>query len=77
MTVVIKRLTLNEGDVWHASIDRMLDRVRPVDTTDVSGRPEQCPVKGYNDSIFMGAINRRRSRPWLRESTLGDFCVHA
>ena len=45
--------------MWHASIDRMLDRVRPVDTTDVSGRPEQCPVKGYNGSIFVGAINRR------------------
>ena len=21
--------------------------------------PEQCPVKGYNGSIFVGAINRR------------------
>ena len=33
--------------------------MRPVDLTGVSGHPELCPVKGYNGSIFVGAINRR------------------
>ena len=33
--------------------------MRPVDLTGASGHPELCPVKGYNDSIFVGAINRR------------------
>ena len=33
--------------------------MRPVDTTGASGHPELCPVKGYNGSIFMGAINRK------------------
>ena len=47
--------------------------LHPVDLTEASGHPEQCPVKGYNGSIFVGAINRRGSQPWLRESTLGDF----
>ena len=40
--------------MWRASVDRTLDRVRLVDLTGASGRPEQCPVKTYNDSIFMG-----------------------
>ena len=33
--------------------------MRPVDLTEASGHPELCLVKGYNDSIFVGAINRR------------------
>ena len=33
--------------------------LRPVNTIGASGHPEPCPVKGYNSSIFMGAINRR------------------
>ena len=33
--------------------------MRPVDLTGASGHPELCPVKGYNGSIFVGAINRR------------------
>ena len=45
--------------MWRASVDRMLDRVCPVDLTGASGHPKQCPVKGYNGSIFVGAINRR------------------
>ena len=36
-------------------------RVRPVDLTRASDRPERCPVKGYNGSIFVGAINRMGS----------------
>ena len=47
--------------------------LRSVDMTGASGHPELCPVKGYNDSIFVGAINRRLSQPWLVMSTLGDF----
>ena len=34
-------------------------RVCSVDLTGTSGHPELCPVKGYNGSIFVGAINRR------------------
>ena len=45
--------------MWRASVDGTLDRVHPIDLTGVSSRPEQCPVKGYNGSIFVGAINRR------------------
>ena len=30
-----------------------------VDLTGASGHLEPCPVKGYNGSIFVGAINRR------------------
>ena len=48
-------------------------RVRPVDLIGASGHPELCPVKGYNGSISVGAINRRWSRPWLELSTSGDF----
>ena len=33
--------------------------MRPDNLTKASGHPELCPVKGYNGSIFMGAINRR------------------
>ena len=33
--------------------------MRPVDLTGASGHLELCPVKGYNGSIFVGAINRR------------------
>ena len=33
--------------------------MRPVNLTGASGHPELCPVKGYNGSIFVGAINRR------------------
>ena len=33
--------------------------MRPVDLTGAFGHPELCLVKGYNDSIFMGAINKR------------------
>ena len=33
--------------------------MRPDNLTEASGHPELCPVKGYNSSIFMGAINRR------------------
>ena len=33
--------------------------MRPVDLTRASGHPELCLVKGYNGSIFVGAINRR------------------
>ena len=46
---------------------------RPVSVTGASDQPEQCPMKGYNGSIFVGAINRRGSWPWLRESTLRNF----
>ena len=28
---------------------------------------------GYNSSIFVGAINRKWSQPWLGWSTSGDF----
>ena len=59
--------------MWRASVDGTLDRVHPIDLTGVSSRPEQCPVKGYNGSIFVGAINRRWSQLWLLLSTLGDF----
>ena len=47
--------------------------MRPVDLARASDHPELCPVKGYNGSIFMGAINRRWSQAWLRLSTMGDF----
>ena len=50
--------------MWRASVDWTLDQVRPVDLTGASGHPELCLVKGYNGSIFVGAINRRGSRPW-------------
>ena len=30
-TIEIKRLRLNGGNAWHASVDRTLDWVRPVD----------------------------------------------
>ena len=53
--------------------DRTLDRVRPIDMTGASGHPEVCPVMGYNGSIFVGAINRRRPRPKLHAEHLGDF----
>ena len=43
-----------------ASISRPdAGRVHPVDLTGASGHPKLCPVKGYNGSIFVGAINRR------------------
>ena len=45
----------------------------PVDLIGASGHPDLCLVKGYNGSIFVGAINRRWSQPWLGLSTLGDF----
>ena len=47
--------------------------MRLVDLTGASGHPELCLVKGYNGSIFVGAINRRWSWPWLGWSTSGDF----
>ena len=50
--------------MWHASVDQTLDQVRLVDLTGASDHPELCPVKGYNGSIFVGAINRRGSQPW-------------
>ena len=31
----------------------------PVDLTEASSHLELCPMKGYNGSIFVGAINRR------------------
>ena len=33
--------------------------MRPVDLIGASGHPELCLVKGYNGSIFVGAINIR------------------
>ena len=52
---------------WQRHVDGIArqdaGRVRPVDLTGSSDCPEQCPVKGYNGSIFMGAISRRWSQP--------------
>ena len=63
--------------MWRASVDRTLDRLCSVDLTGASGRPEQCPVKGYNGSIFVGAINRRGVSAMAKEEHLGGLCVHA
>ena len=63
-TVEIKRLRLKGGDAWPASVDRALDQVHSVDLTGASGHPELCPVKGYNGSIFLGAIKPSIGQPW-------------
>ena len=47
--------------------------MHPVDMTSAFSHPELCPIKGYNGSIFMGAINRRWFQLWLLLSTLGDL----
>ena len=36
-----------------------LDQARLVDLIGAFGHPELCPMKGYNGSIFVGAINKR------------------
>ena len=73
ITIEIGRFQLNVERHVDGIARQDAGRVRPVDLTGSSDCPEQCPVKGYNGSIFMEAINRRGSRPWLRQSTLGDF----